>query len=103
MLAMAVCKATLVLKVYISVAAVKAAIGFALTASHFGKADAARREVTKTLRPSIRLLEKGQVDQDLKQSKALRLLRRIPTRHITCLARSTAKVVQADKSEQDRD
>ncbi|MEZ1314860.1 hypothetical protein QIW53_02480 [Pseudomonas fluorescens] len=47
--AMAVLEPTMVFWVYISVAAVTAANGSALTAGHFAKACAARRKVTKTL------------------------------------------------------
>jgi len=48
---MAVCQAPGFSMVYISISAVTASIGFALTASHFRKACAARRKVTKALLP----------------------------------------------------
>ena len=49
---MAVCQVTWILMVYISIPAVTAAHGFALTASHFGKAGMpAQPKVTKGLLP----------------------------------------------------
>ena len=54
LLAMAVCQLTMFLLVYISVSAVTAACGFALTATHFFSN--AKKSKQKTLAPSVRPL-----------------------------------------------